>query len=502
MLSGVLNGWSLNFTPGTAKQGTATTGNKMDQNANGIGGESSADLYAIPTPANGSTTPFTPPFNPNTLPLIVPGPHLSNTAALDASGNPITPQTNGENLALNQAVTGVQVTFDRDMNPTTFTPAQVLSVLGPNGPISGPFTVKPVAGTLRKFNVLFPTPQVLNGTYRVVLASSIRSQSGDALDTNENAGVSVLFGTAPLGQSAPPTYTNPTAKPLTPGGTISSTVTIPISTVIQGQGLTVVLDITYANDPDLEVFLVAPDGTQIELIKNAGATGTHANFSGTILDDSATTSIQNGAPPFNGRFQPSQPLSAFNGKNASGTWTLKVKNDNASGPAGTLNSWSLTLVPPATTTYNAPSLPAPIPPKNIPVQPLNSSITIPDSFPVQAVSVRLDIKYANDPDLEANLIAPDGTTIQLFKNVGTTGTHANFTNTVFADNASTPITLGVCRSSARSSRSRRGVLQRADHRPRRRPDHVRRPQPHHRKEGCLDPPDHQRRGHQPHRHAQ
>ena len=65
-------------------------------------------------------------------------------------------------------------------------------------------------------------------------------------------------------------------------------MTIPDSVLVQG--LTVSLDITHPNDPDLEVFLIAPDGTTVQLIKNAGATGTHANFSGTILDDAAATS--------------------------------------------------------------------------------------------------------------------------------------------------------------------------------------------------------------------
>ena len=33
------------------------------------------------------------------------------------------------------------MTFDRDMNPATFTSAQILSVVGPNGTIPGPYTV-------------------------------------------------------------------------------------------------------------------------------------------------------------------------------------------------------------------------------------------------------------------------------------------------------------------------------------------------------------------------
>ena len=97
--------------------------------------------------------PFQSPYDTTTLPLIVPGPHVISTAALDANGNPIT-QTNGENLALNTIVTGVQVTFDRDMRVSTFDGSDILSLVGPIGPVPGPFTVQVVAGSLRVFNVL------------------------------------------------------------------------------------------------------------------------------------------------------------------------------------------------------------------------------------------------------------------------------------------------------------------------------------------------------------
>ena len=266
------------------------------------------------------------------------------------------PQTNGQNLALNTTVTGIDVTFDRDMNPATFTAADVLSVVGPDGTVPGPYTV--TANPLgtdpdplfpRTYEIGFAA-QSVSGSYTVTLASSIESEAGDALDTNENAGVNLLFGTAPLGTATPSTFANTTATPLVSGSTINSSLTIPTSFLVQG--LTVALDITYPNDPDLEVFLTSPDGTSIELIQNAGAAD-GANFSGTILADSASTSIQTASAPFTGQFQPFQPLSTFNGENASGTWTLSITDDASTGLAGTLNSWSLTVQPPSTNTYNA-----------------------------------------------------------------------------------------------------------------------------------------------------
>ena len=211
-------------------------------------------------------------------------------------------------------------------------------MVGPNGTVPGPYTVTA--------NPLGTDPDPLHPrTYQIGFAaqsgqrqlhrdpgSSIESEAGDALDTNENAGVNLLFGTAPLGTATPFTFANTTATPLVSGSTITSSLTIPTSFLVQG--LTVALDITYPNDPDLEVFLTSPDGTTIELIKNAGAAN-GANFSGTILADAASTSIQNASAPFTGQFQPLQPLSTFNGKNAAGTWTLSITDDASTGLAGT-----------------------------------------------------------------------------------------------------------------------------------------------------------------------
>jgi subtilisin-like proprotein convertase family protein len=429
--------WSLDITPGTAVT-TSNHGNLMDQNANGTAGETAADVYSIPTPTGG--TPFVAPFDQTTLPLIVPGPHVISS---NVPGNPAT----SNNLVLNSAVSAIDVTFDRDMDPNTFKPAQILRVVGPAGAVPGPYTVTPnPLGTdpnpsfPRTYRIGF-TAQTVSGSYTITLSSGIRSASGDPLDTNENAGVNLLFGTAPLGTAIPSTFSNTTVTPLASGSTVSSSLTIPTGFLVQG--LTVSLDITYANDPDLEVFLTAPDGTSIELIKNAGTAGS-GNFTGTILDDAASVSVQNATAPFTGRFQPQQPLSTFNGKNALGTWTLSITDDATTGLAGTLNSWSLAVQPPSTNTYLAQinrSLTIPTPSGAI-TQPLNSTINVPDSFPVAGVSVQLNITDANDPDLEAYLIAPDGTTVELFKNVGATGTKANFTNTIFSDNATTLIQAG------------------------------------------------------------
>ena len=67
------------------------------------------------------------------------------------------------------------------------------------------------------------------------------------------------------------------------------------------------------------------------------------------------------------------------------------------------------------------------------------------------MQVQLNLTDANDPDLTATLYhySPSGTLlgqVVLFSNVGQGTTTANFSNTVFDDNAATPVQLGSARS--------------------------------------------------------
>jgi subtilisin-like proprotein convertase family protein len=100
------------------------------------------------------------------------------------------------------------------------------------------------------------------------------------------------------------------------------------------------LDLTHTYDADLFVFLTSPAGRTVQLVGGAGGAGD--NFTGTVLDDEAATSITSGAAPFAGRFRPQGSLSDFDGQGADGTWTLQVYDDGQY-DVGTLRNWSLTL---------------------------------------------------------------------------------------------------------------------------------------------------------------
>ncbi|MHC4740403.1 MAG: proprotein convertase P-domain-containing protein [Planctomycetota bacterium] len=98
------------------------------------------------------------------------------------------------------------------------------------------------------------------------------------------------------------------------------------------------LDISHTYDSDLDVFLIAPDGTRIELFTDVGGSGN--DYSNTTLDDEALAAITDGSAPFAGAYRPEGNLSTLDGKTVNGTWTLEVTDDEE-WASGTLNSWSL-----------------------------------------------------------------------------------------------------------------------------------------------------------------
>ncbi|MCF2147041.1 proprotein convertase P-domain-containing protein [Desmonostoc muscorum LEGE 12446] len=100
----------------------------------------------------------------------------------------------------------------------------------------------------------------------------------------------------------------------------------------------VTLNIKHNWASDLDVFLINPTGTRVELFTDVG--GSNSSFTNTKLDDEAATSITVGTAPFTGSFKPEKVLSAFDNQNPNGTWKLEVTDDD-SAITGTLNSWSL-----------------------------------------------------------------------------------------------------------------------------------------------------------------
>ena len=79
-----------------------------------------------------------------------------------------------------------------------------------------------------------------------------------------------------------------------------------------------------------------------------------------VLDDEATSSIQSvtaAAAPYAGSYKPNSPLSAFDGQNPNGVWTLNV-SDRGQYDTGTLRAFSLRFNSPTGAQLDAWWLPA------------------------------------------------------------------------------------------------------------------------------------------------
>ncbi|MEW6730357.1 MAG: proprotein convertase P-domain-containing protein, partial [Acidobacteriota bacterium] len=114
--------------------------------------------------------------------------------------------------------------------------------------------------------------------------------------------------------------------------------------------VTVSFFLTHTFDADLDIFLIGPDGTTVELTTDNGGAGDNFGTScaaRTVFDDAAATAITAGVAPFAGTFRPEGMLAAFNGKSGAavnGNWTLRI-TDDLGGDVGILMCWGLQITP-------------------------------------------------------------------------------------------------------------------------------------------------------------
>lgn len=131
-------------------------------------------------------------------------------------------------------------------------------------------------------------------------------------------------------------YTNTT------DGAVNETVTpctnplvrnfsVPQIFTVSDVNIGVLMSHTYRGD--LQFYLQSPAGTRVQLINNIGGTRDNVNV---LFDDAAANPIANHTanndtatattivPPYQRTFMPFQPLSAFNGQEAAGTWRLEI----------------------------------------------------------------------------------------------------------------------------------------------------------------------------------
>jgi hypothetical protein len=222
-------------------------------------------------------------------------------------------------------------------------------VTSPSAPQNYGTLLPSVAPTSRTFSF------AANGGCGGILSATLQLQSG----TNSLGTAVFNFN---LGSRR--SFTNATAinLPLSgPGAPYPSTITVSgVAQAVSGVSVKM-FNVQHANPDDLDLLLVGPGGQTVILMSDAGGS---SDLSGANLtfDDAAPGSLPDSSQIASGTFRPTNfgvdeafaspapggpygtTLSAFNGINPNGAWTLFAYDDNHPRSGAIVAGWSLTLL--------------------------------------------------------------------------------------------------------------------------------------------------------------
>jgi subtilisin-like proprotein convertase family protein len=195
-------------------------------------------------------------------------------------------------------------------------------------------------------------------------------------------------------------------------------------------------EIQHALNVDLDIYLTSPQGTKVALTTDNGA-ATNV-FDGTWWDDQATTNAADASyvdlipQP---ALQPEGAMSAFDGENPNGTWTLTIVDD-AGGDIGNFNNAQLDIStyvgrPTYVTKSWTNSVSTPIP-DNASVDSTVDATNLP--YRISEVKVFTKTPHTDCGDLEVTLTSPQGTVTTLYTDRGGNTTNV-FDGTLWYDNA-------------------------------------------------------------------
>jgi len=255
---------------------------------------------------------------------------------------------------------GFVVTFDRVIDPGTFTAADVtVKYLSPGDPdpVNGG-TVLP-ASAIQSIdpldNIRDPedgssygskrflirlTPQTAVGTYSYSINSNIsdRIRNRDFKYVDNPAGTQ----TSTFTPSSVPNAAIPDAVGTVPGRKVFGPLNSPVAGVIGH--VSVEVNITHTDISDLQLVLISPSGVRITLA-NAGDSGSGANYVGTVFDDNGGLTLDADLPPHSDpqHYRPAEPLQQLR-ESPNGAWQLEV-TDTVAGNNGSLVNWKITVTP-------------------------------------------------------------------------------------------------------------------------------------------------------------
>ena len=215
----------------------------------------------------------------------------------------------------------------------------------------------PSAGSsnlLATFNGINP-----NGTWNLYV---VDDQTGD---TGSLGGWSITITTAALFTNSPPSVLiNDSGSPPTIAAPYPSSITVSNLTGVVNKVTVRLLGLAHEFPDNIDMLLVGPQGQNVVLWGEVGGFNPVTNVNVTF-DDNAVQSILDNVPVTSGSYLPSTAstnlvwpnlptnvvvnqtftpqLSAFNGGNPNGSWSLYVLSDSSGGSGQIKNGWVLSI---------------------------------------------------------------------------------------------------------------------------------------------------------------
>jgi len=133
--------------------------------------------------------------------------------------------------------------------------------------------------------------------------------------------------------------------PIGPGAGVVTEATIELTPIAGATiyDINVLVDLDHSWSDDLDVYIIAPDGTSVELATDV--CGSSDNWADVIFDDEASITVNGacgGNPTLDGPVKPEGHLYDLDSMPVSGTWTLMI-TDDAGGDGGTFNTFGLSV---------------------------------------------------------------------------------------------------------------------------------------------------------------
>lgn len=164
--------------------------------------------------------------------------------------------------------------------------------------------------------------------------------------------VSVFDSTLPIPATR---FTKTGDEPFGPGAVTYESSIVASGLVGNITKVTLGFHIDHFNTNVLELRLIAPDLTEIDIVINRGGiedfgTACTDDTTKTTVSDDATRTFLGNSNPFDGAdYLPEEALSGLNGKAPNGTWKLQIKDEFVSSPGGTLKCWHVEIETDGTT---------------------------------------------------------------------------------------------------------------------------------------------------------